>query len=444
MLEAYPLVAHAAGRPIFMREGGRIVTVEAFLDDVAAICTLLPSASYVVNLCADRYSFTVGFAAALMRGQVTILPPSEAPEQLAGLAGDYQDLYFLHDPDTPVPSGQKAIAFPTDRPPAPLRPVAGRRPSFPADQLAAILFTSGSTGKPLAQPRRWGALVRSARAAGHAMGFDRAPGMTLIGTVPHQHSYGLESIVMLALQHGHIIHDSRLLLPADIMAALASIGTPKILVTTPIHLRSMVADGDVLPRLDGIISATAPLDIELCRQAEVCFGTSLFEIYGCSEIGQIAMRRTSETAVWSCLDGIRLEAVGDDVWASGAAAANRAPLNDIIELRSPTEFLLRGRKSDMVNIAGKRSSLRFLNHQINSIEGVEDAVFVLHPAANRDRLAAYVVAPRLTAEQVLEALRRLIDPAFLPRPLHLVEALPRNALGKVTRDALDILVANAP
>jgi acyl-coenzyme A synthetase/AMP-(fatty) acid ligase len=59
------------------------------------------------------------------------------------------------------------------------------------------------------------------------------------------------------------------------------------------------------------------------------------------------------------------------------------------------------------------------------------------------RLAAFVVAPGLTSEFILAALRQRIDPAFLPRPLCLVDALPRNATGKLTRARLDALVAKA-
>jgi acyl-coenzyme A synthetase/AMP-(fatty) acid ligase len=50
------------------------------------------------------------------------------------------------------------------------------------------------------------------------------------------------------------------------------------------------------------------------------------------------------------------------------------------------------------------------------------------------RLIALVVAPRLTAEIILAALRTRIDPVFLPRPLRLLDALPRNAVGKLTRE----------
>ncbi len=36
----------------------------------------------------------------------------------------------------------------------------------------------------------------------------------------------------------------------------------------------------------------------------------------------------------------------------------------------------------------------------------------------------------------MAALRRLIDPAFLPRPLVMVADLPRNAVGKLPRAAV--------
>ena len=59
------------------------------------------------------------------------------------------------------------------------------------------------------------------------------------------------------------------------------------------------------------------------------------------------------------------------------------------------------------------------------------------------RLAAAVVAPELTAEQVLAALRRRIDPVFLPRPLLRVGALPRNSTGKLPQEALRALLEPA-
>jgi acyl-coenzyme A synthetase/AMP-(fatty) acid ligase len=113
-------------------------------------------------------------------------------------------------------------------------------------------------------------------------------------------------------------------------------------------------------------------------------------------------------------------------------------LADVIELRSHGRFLLHGRTADLVNIAGKRTSLAHLNYHLNSIEGVRDGTFVVPDQDGEavTRLTAYVVAPGLSGENLMDALRRRIDAAFLPRPLHFVDALPRNEVGKLPRQSL--------
>ena len=76
---------------------------------------------------------------------------------------------------------------------------------------------------------------------------------------------------------------------------------------------------------------------------------------------------------------------------------------------------------------------------------MRDGVFFLPEAdgADEQRLAALVVAPRLEPEAILRALRERIDPAFLPRPLLIVDALPRNATGKLEREGLLALAREA-
>ena len=60
--------------------------------------------------------------------------------------------------------------------------------------------------------------------------------------------------------------------------------------------------------------------------------------------------------------------------------------------------------------------------------------------AGVSRIVALVVAPSLGEADILAALRRAIDPVFLPRPLRRVDALPRNETGKLPRAALDALL----
>lgn len=429
----FPILRHAnLSAPVAVGAAGS-VSAGRFLADVQALAGRLPDAGHVVNLCADRYRFAVGFIAALLRRQITLLPSSEASSPLTALPEIYPGTYFLRDSPTATSDPGKTFLFPANLKAEPVDDV----PSIPATQPAAVLFTSGSTGIPVPHLRSWGAMVNSTRAAGQALGLTGSSAANVLGTVPHQHSYGLESVIMLALQHGLAFDRARALLPGDIVAQLEALALPRILVTTPVHLRSLVAHGGILPALERIVCATAPLAPELAQTAETRFGAPLYEIYGCSEVGQMAVRRTVRTQEWRCIDGIQLSERGGDIWASGNAAAAEAPVNDVIDLIDETRFVLKDRKSDMINVAGKRSSLNFLNHHLNAIEGIEDGIFVA--PEDGGRLAAYVVAPGLSSTQILTALRRQLDPAFLPRPIHFVDALPRNLTGKLTRQAIETL-----
>lgn len=426
----YPVLRHRRPDSAVCKDRRGELSTSQFLSDAMALAGRLPRSEYVVNLCADRYRFAVGLVASLLCDQVTLLPMSAVAAPIAELAQDYPALYALQD-EKMAPAEIPAYHFPDDLPKLTsnaMPPV----PGFRADQPAVVLFTSGSTGRPMPHPRSWGALVVSTAAAARGLGIADLAGANVLGTIPHQHSYGLESIVMLSLQHEFAFHGGRPLLPVNVAERLLELDSPRILITTPIHLRSLLSGDVTLPAMHRIVCATAPLSSELAREAEQRFGAPLFEIYGCTEVGQIAVRRTVETTEWLCIEGIKLEGSGGEVRAIGPAAASDTPLNDIIELLSSERFLLHGRKSDLVNIAGKRTSLAYLNFHLNAIEGVHDGVFVM-PADDKRvaRLCAYVVAPGLAADDVLAALRRVIDPAFLPRPLHMVEVIPRNPLGKL-------------
>jgi acyl-coenzyme A synthetase/AMP-(fatty) acid ligase len=205
-----------------------------------------------------------------------------------------------------------------------------------------------------------------------------------------------------------------------------------------VHLRVLLGESDELPPADMVLCATAPLAPQLAAQAEARFAAPLQEIYGCTEAGQIATRRTVHTAEWRALPGVVLRRSGKGTAVKGGHVETEVQLADIIEQRGSDRFLLHGRTADLVNVAGKRTSLANLNFHLNSIDGVLDGVFVVpqEEGAAVTRLAAYVVAPGLTSEAVMEGLRQRIDPAFLPRPLCLVEFLPRNATGKLPREPL--------
>ena len=438
-----PLIRDHAEGATFAYRDGRAVTTGTFLWEAAQLAAQLPARRHVINLCADRYRFAVGVAAALLRQQVSLLPPNETPDMIGRVVARYSDVYCLSD------RKDEAGLAPLDILRYPDLDGDGRVtvevPVIPETQVAAVVFTSGSTGDPVPYPKTWGNLARVARSEFDALDLRVLPGLSLLATVPQQHVYGLESTVILPLQGGIALHGRRSFYPSDIRADLASLPRPRALVTSPVHLRALLAEPEDLPAADFLLCATAPLSPQLAASAEMRFGAPLHEIYGCTEAGAIATRRTVRTAEWRALNGVALRFDGERTWATGGHVDGEALLADVIELRGSRKFLLHGRTADLVNIAGKRTSLAYLNYHLNSIEGVRDGAFVAPEQEGEGvtRLMAFVVAPGLTSEALMSALRRRIDSAFLPRPLCLVEALPRNATGKLPRRQLEELARKA-
>jgi acyl-coenzyme A synthetase/AMP-(fatty) acid ligase len=415
-------------------ENGHAITYSHFLSDVGALADLLPEKPTVINLADDRYRFLVGFAAALVRGQTTLLPPSRAPGALGQLARDYATSYCLVD-DTEQVEHLPSYQIPQSR----WNPTCTAKvPQIPIDHPAVVAFTSGSTGSPHSHSKTWGSLVTVARSTGSRLGLKASDPMTIVATVPHHHMYGLEASIMLPIQHGMAFHAGRPLFPEDVRSALAEVPSPRILVTTPLHIRACVTAGSRLPHVKYILSATAPLARSLARQAETSFQTIVYEVYGFTEAGSLATRRTVAEDTWHVLDGITLHQ--DSAECSLRAPYLREPISfpDLVSMQSPHHFVLHGRGTDLVNIGGHRGSLSDLNQKLNEIEGVQDGVFFLpdDKGPSVTRLIAFVVAPGKAAEHILSALRTVIDPMFLPRPLHLLPKLPRNGTGKLTRESL--------
>jgi len=426
-----PMLRPGQVEDVIAWRGKRPITRREFLRDLAALTARLPDRSHVLNHCEDRYQFLVGLAAALTRGQVSLFPSNRAPEVLAQLTRDYPGVYCLTDQRPPEEAAVMEICiYDTSGTFAEVQD-----PAYPAEQLVAIAFTSGSTGVPKPYPKYWGGIVHEVRIAGERLGLDARRGGQILATVPAQHMYGFVYSVILPAQWGYAIGAERPFYPEDIRRALVALPGPAILVTTPVHIRACVLDGVQLPPLDFILTSTAPLDATLAAQAEALYGTHVQEFYGSTETGAIAARRQAETAVWRTFADIRVVPVDDGFRVEAPYLPEPMVLADHADVLNEREFVLHGRNADIIKIAGKRTTLGDLNHQLLAIEGVVDGTFFL-PDGEKGRelrLAAFVVAPGCRREEILNSLRSRIDPVFLPRPLRLVEALPRNATGKLPR-----------
>jgi len=430
--------------PLAWRDG-RPIARRRYLADVAALAATLPAAGAALPLGADRYRFAVALGAALQRGHTCLLPPNHTPDSVQRLRALYPEAYALAETsaasiDLPTwhhlddASTGAADANTDARKPRGDAPM----PAIDASHVAACVLTSGSTGAPVPHAKPWGLLVASARSEAarlaQAMGRRDLHGTALLGTVPPQHMYGFESTVLVALAGGAAFDVGRPFYPADVARALAALPRPRMLVTTPFHLKAILASGVDLPSADLVLCATAPLAPQLAARAEAAFAAPLLEIYGCTEAGQVATRRTVAGPDWRVFDGLRLEGDGAHTTVQGGHVPQPTRLADVLETLDAERFRLLGRSNDLINIAGKRSSLAHLDFHLNAIEGVQDGAFWMPPDdADADvvRLVAFVVAPGLGADAIRAALRTRIDAAFVPRRIVHVPELPRDPTGKL-------------
>ena len=418
-----------------------------FVSAVRALTLRMPPPSAqaaVLNLCANRYQFAIGLGAALVRGLPTLMPASHSTETLSQLRMQFPDVVLFTDGldasiDLPRVEAVDltAMTHASDHFAVPM---------IDAAQLAAYVFTSGSTGLPTPHPKHFGALVKNARAEGERFGMANATNsdpVSVIGTVPPQHMYGFETTVLLPLMNGHAFYAGRPFFPFDVARTLAAAPAPRMLVTTPIHLRAICAHPEPMADLAHVVSATAPLDTALAAQAEAYFRAPLSEVYGCTEAGQVATRRTLDGETWQTYANVRIDSNSDGTaTVCGGHVETPVILSDFVRVEDNTHFALLGRTADMINIAGKRVSLAYLNHHLLMIDGVKDGSFFWpdhNEAESIQRLVAFVVAPELDRAQLRTALARIVDPAFMPRPIVWVDQLPRNSTGKLTRASLQAL-----
>lgn len=449
------LAARDLDAPLAWRHGVA-VSGRTYLADVARQAGQLPAHGPLVNLCNDRYAFAVALGAALMRGHASLLPPDARPETMARLRESHGDIVAVTDEPSLDTSGMARVLVPFGAAAAGLAEPAPVRvdgdiavPSFRGEMHAVSLLTSGSTGAPQPHAKAWRTLVGDIAAAtgplAKWLGRSSLTGMTLVATVPVQHSYGLESSALLAMLGGAAFDSGRPFFPADIVAALASVPRPRALVTTPFHLKTLIMSGLEIPPVDLILSATAPLSPQLAAQAEQATGGVLIEIYGSTESGQVASRRPTESEVWETFGNIRVraQAATDGEGAEqfvfeGDFIPQPTPMADVLELLDDRRFRLFGRSNDLIHVAGKRSSLGHLNYHLNSIPGIEDGAFWLpdEVADGIVRPVAFVVAPTLAPGAVVAELRHRIESVFVPRRVVQVKSLPREATGKLTARAL--------
>lgn len=445
---------------------GKIIKLGELLDTVDYLSTKIPAHQHILNLYEERYYFLLGFLLALKQQSISLFPSTITAHTLAQLHENYADILVLSD-DSEIAAALdlKALLKGSTQ----QKSQTSHFPEISLQQTVAVIFTSGSTGQPTPYKKLWSDLVTTSHLLAEQFLLSEHSHhqlSALLATVPAQHMYGLETSIMMALQQGLLIHSSKPFFPQDISDCLADFQQyalqantliNSILITTPLHLKACIKTGIDLSAVSLFISATAPLDRELAQQCEQDYSAQVKEIFGCTEVGSMAYRRTIKSQQWTVLEDISLDS-GDEhneVQINTTRSIKHFAFNDIVDVIDNKHFLLKGRKEDLVNQGGKRTSLAYLNHHLQSYDELVDACYYqddsLSNSQDDSRLIAFVVlqtplsealsqpfskqqlkkAQQQQSKQIRDYLKNKIEAVFLPKKIIYVPQLPRNSTGKL-------------
>ena len=396
-------------------------------------------------VCEDGYWFIVGVLALVKIGAEVILPPNARAGTLRSLAPEFDAL--VTDSAAIELAGKVGLES-SPREAAPFH--------MDVEKSRVDFFTSGSTGETKRVKKSLALFQREACVLEQMWGGElgSAP---IIGTVTHQHVFGMTFRIMWPIVTGRPFHAEFHVMWEPLLAQLSG---PSMLVSSPAQLTRLGGLAPVptanRPRL--FITAGAPLPAAAGIEANGIFGCTPTEIFGSTEAGVIAWRRgAAEPVLWQPLPSVEISAGADGILmlrsphASGHDWCEQA---DRISFAADGRFRLEGRTDRVAKIEGKRVSLQRLEREIAALPWVnEAAVAVL--GGNRAYLGAVVKLSvagaaeferlgKVRCERMLRGeLSSIEDVAVLPRRWRFVDLMPMDGLGKRrVRDVRALLEQN--
>lgn len=394
----------------------------------------LPDASYIINLHSLRHEFMVVLLAASFKGASAILPPNTAKNTLLALVESSEKTFI--STSHALYSELVGHLVPTIDFLSLLSDLLIDRSLLEAkletlSNSVIQIYTSGTTGHPKQVTKSWLSMSKMAHRAIDR--FHLTSDNTIVGTVPSQHMFGLETTVFWPLFSTVRLWSDKPLFSADMMDVFDGTDNDIFLVSTPLHLKNWVDSQELWPdRKLSVLSATAPMDKELAEKVTTQWQARLFEVLGSTETASFASREIMSSELWEPYQNTNIQLSDSHYEVSFTDLGEFYPLQDDIQMEVGGRFKLLGRQSDMIKVAGKRASLCELNRVLLSIDGVRDGVFL---NLGKERLSA-VVASDLPIKDIKQQLNESIDPVFLPRPIYFVDRLPRNEIGKLQMSQL--------
>lgn len=339
------------------------------------------------------------------------------------------------------------------------------------DDLAVIIYTSGTTGRSKGAMLSHGNLlhnVESCRQMLEAVPFDR-----FVVLLPMFHSFMLCVCIFLPLTVGGSMVLVKSLHPPKNIVQDIMLRQATILPAIPQLFRALAnapLPGPLPLRL--CISGAAPLPLEILREFNAKFPIPLIEGYGLSEASPVVSLNPIR-GPWKAgsigvpIPDVEVSVQDDDgnmlpdgqvgeicvrggnvmqgYWnnpeESAKALKNGWLLTGDVGYRDADGYcFITDRKKDMLLVNGINVYPREIEEVIYTFPGVKEAAVISQPDARKGEQPVGYVAMNegatLNEKELVAYLRARLADYKVPRQIHVLPALPRNATGKILKTAL--------
>jgi len=336
---------------------------------------------------------------------------------------------------------------------------------LPDSALAALLYTSGTTGRSKGAALTHGNLASNAQVLHAYWGWHRDD--VLLHLLPIFHIHGLFVAV-----NGALLAGARMIwLPRfEAKTAVAHLPRATLLMGVPTFYTRLLAEEsftrETCNNVRLFISGSAPLLLETFAAFQERTGHTILERYGMSETGMLASNPYFPTegarmggTVGKPLPGVSLRVTGElgmiEVKGPGVFAGywempektqeaftedGYFRTGDLGQLSDDGYLTLVGRGTDLIISGGFNVYPKEIEGYIDALEGIEESavVGVPHPDFGEVGVAVVVAKPDAVPDpdQILTALKAQIANFKVPKRVVLVDALPRNTMGKVQKKVL--------
>ncbi len=357
-----------------------------------------------------------------------------------------------------------------------LHGVAGRKAVAPpsVNDVALVLHTSGSTGRPKRVPLAHANLSISAGnvARSYALGSDDVA----LCVMPLFHVHGLVASTLATLSTGGTVVVPGKFNPLSFWRVANDCGVTWYSAVPTLHQLLLARVDPASPRPAGaeklrfIRSCSASLPPQLMQDLETAFGAPVLEAYGMSEAAHQmstnplppaprkpgSVGRGTDVRI-SIMDnegrhlptGARGEVViqGPNVIRGyeNNPEANASSFVDGWFRTGDQGFLdedgyltLVARIKELINRGGEKISPREIDEVLLAHPAVSEAVCfgVPHPTWGEEVAAAVVVRDAVTEAELLAYCRERLADFKRPKQIHITDAIPRTATGKIQRGAV--------